>query len=538
MNTLSPFQKIESLIAQGDLDTAAADCIQLVKQYPETGDSWLLMSDISFRLKQNRMAVNSALKALEIDPTNPGYLLHLARLYAGFNAWQAARKVLAKLFELADKLPTEQLNALADLYFKGGHIEQAIEIYERVHKAEPEHQQVLFNLGALYRYGGQIDKAAACLTAAVALDPIDYQACCALAHCKKHRDPTPVIASIKRCLTAYAGDFGNEASEAIAALNYAKAKVLEDQQQWSRAYKAYSTGAALKKTLQRATCEQEIERMQAMQALVTKGRFTCAANSGEASGPIFVVGMPRTGTTVVERMLASHSQVTSGGELNFLPMTLLEAGDASTSAGPEGLTPEVLGQAAKQNMAAIGERYMALARDYLATEGCFTDKLPLNALLVPVILAAIPNARIIQVERNAMDTAFSNFKMLFNRGYDYSYSLADIARYLPAYQAMTRQWQETWPQQILTVSYEQLIADPENSCRALLGFCQLAWEADCLQFHTAAGTTQTASASQVTEPLHNRYVGQWRHYKEALGALQRELARQGVSPLTEEDIKW
>tara|TARA_Y100001956_G_scaffold82765_1_gene105469 strand:- start:1897 stop:3510 length:1614 start_codon:yes stop_codon:yes gene_type:complete len=537
MSTLSSPQHIETLIAQGDLDTAAQDCIQLVKQAPQNGDAWLLLSKVSVRLKQNRMAVNSALKALEIAPDQPAYLLHLSQLYAGFSAWQATRKVLQKLNAMTASLDSHTLTALAKLYFQSGHIQQAIAVYQQVITAEPDNHEVLYNLGSLYRYTGELNRSATCLAAALAIKPNDYQACSALAHVKKHHDAKSVIANINKCMADYAGDDSSTAAHARASLHYAKGKVLEDSKQWQAAFTEYSAGAELKKSLQAFTTEQEIQRIAAMQALVHQGYFK-AAPAEAADGPVFVVGMPRTGTTVVERILASHSRVTSGGELNFFPMTLLEAGGSNWFTGPEGVTPEVLEKVAKQDMAAIGERYMALARDYLNTQGVFIDKLPLNALFVPIILSALPNARIIQVQRNAMDTAFSNFKMLFNRGYEYSYSLEDIGAYLPAYQSMMQQWQDSFPEQILTVSYEQLTANPEHISREILSFCQLDWEAACLQFHIQAGATQTASASQVIEPLHNRYVGQWQQFKEPLVALKSELARQGVSPLTEEDIKW
>ena len=537
MSTLSPYQKIESLLAQGDLDAAAQDCIQLVKNQPQSGDAWWLMSQVSARLKQNRMAINSALKALDIAPDNADYLLHLARLYAGFSAWQATRKVLAKLHAMVATLDVPALTALAELYYQGGHLDKAMAAYQQALTAEPDNHEVLYNLGSLYRYTGELNRAASYLASALAIAPQDYQACCALAHVKKHPDPKVILSNLEACMAEFAGENERSAKQAMVSLHYAKGKVLEDTRQPEAAFTEYAAGAKLKKSLQTFTTEQEIQRIKAMQALVADGHFK-PASADAAPGPVFVVGMPRTGTTVVERILVSHSKVTSGGELNFLPMTLLEAGGSSWFAGPEGVSPEVLANVVKQDMAAVGERYMTLARDFLNTQGMFTDKLPLNALFVPVILSAIPNARVISVQRNAMDTALSNFKMLFNRCYEYSYDLADIAEYLPAYQAMMGQWQDVYQQRILTVSYEQLIANPENISRQILSHCGLDWEADCLQSHIKAGASQTASASQVTEPLHNRYVGQWQQFKEPLVALKSELARQGVNPLTEEDIKW
>lgn len=537
MNTANRLSAISKLLDKGYLDTAAADCIQLVKEYPDDAVAWVLLSEISARLKQHRMAVNSALKALSIDPDNSQYLLHLARLYSGLSAWQASRKVLRKLRASMASLTVEERLELALLYYQSGQIDGAIELYQQVINSEPDNHQVRYNLASLQRYTGDLNSAAANLETVIAAHPEDYEACSALAHVKPHPEPRSVLEQLTRCQRYYE-DSGSEAAKAaLASLYYGKGKVLEDARQYPAAFAAYATGAALKRDLQRFKVSDELARINAMQRLVSNGDFAAPTQSG-SDGPLFIVGMPRTGTTVVEGILGSHSEVKRGGELNYLPMTILEATGGSWADGPQSITAGTLANIANADMNAIGQRYMALSGDYLNCQGVFTDKLPLNALFVPIILSAIPNARVVQVERNAMDTALSNFKMLFKHGYDYSYSLDDIGAYVPAYQRMIKQWQETYPQRILTLRYEHLVAQPEEVGRRLTEFCELPWEPACLQFHQQPGATQTASASQVTESLHNRYVGQWRRFKEPLTTLKKKWQTQRLSALTEEDVKW
>ncbi|OFC69125.1 tetratricopeptide repeat-containing sulfotransferase family protein [Alteromonas confluentis] len=536
MNQSETHARIEQYIAQRNFDAAAADCIQLVKTHADDARGWQLLSEVSLRLKQNRMAVNAALKAVDLVPENPTYLLHLAKVYAGFSAWNATRKVLNRLDALTSIMTVSDLAALALLYFQGLDYAKAENVYRQLLSVDSDNVEAKYNLAAILRYTGKLDEAAALLRAVLNGNPASVEACSALAHVKKHRADDDTLARIDACLSTHSRD-ATSSDMVLASLQYARGKVLEEQGDFASAFEVFSLGAAAKKAQQTFTTEHEIARIRAMQSLVSNNAFPALTQSDEP-GPVFIVGMPRTGTTLVERILTTHSAVTSGGELNFMPMTLLEASGKSWFEGPEGVTAEALKKISGVNFNAIGERYMALSRDLLACTGIFTDKLPLNALFVPVILAAIPNARIIQVTRNTMDTAFSNFKMLFTRGYDYSYSLDDIAAYMPAYQQMMNQWQQTYGERVHTVNYETLVAQPENTVRSMLDFCNLSWEPACLAFHNQAGATQTASASQIKEPLHSRYVGQWKHYEDALLSLKKQLEKEGVTPLTEEDIKW
>ncbi len=536
MNQSETHARIEQHVAQHNFDAAAADCIQLVKTHADDARGWQLLSEVSLHLKQNRMAVNAALKAVDLQPENPVFLLHLAKLYAGFSAWTATRKVLVRLDGLKASMSVTELAALALLYFQGLDYAKAEYVYRQILTVDSNNGEVKFNLASVLRYLGKLDEAAHLLRSVLDNNPADAEACSALTHVKKHSADDDTLARIDACLSAHSRDAA-PSDMVLASLQYARGKVLEEQGDFASAFEAFSLGATAKKATQTFTTEQEIARIQAMQSLVSNNAFPALTQSDEP-GPVFIVGMPRTGTTLVERILSTHSAVTSGGELNFMPMTLLEVSGKSWFEGPEGVTAEALEKIAAVNFNAIGERYMALSRDLLACTGIFTDKLPLNALFVPVILAAIPNARIIQVTRNAMGTAFSNFKMLFSRGYDYSYSLDDIAAYMPVYQQMMNQWQQTYGERIHTVNYETLVAQPENTVRSMLDFCNLSWEPACLAFHNQAGATQTASASQIKEPLHSRFVGQWRHYEDSLSSLKQSLEAQGLTPLTEEDTKW
>lgn len=242
--------------------------------------------------------------------------------------------------------------------------------------------------------------------------------------------------------------------------------------------------------------------------------------------PIFIVGMPRSGTTLLERLLAAHSQVAGCGELQDFPKQLQWCCD---HAGQEIPDIELVRRLPDVDPSLLGQRYMMQAQWRAGDKPYFTDKLPRNFWHLGSIARALPQARILHMVRNPMDTCFSNLKELFGSAYKYSYNLAELARHFAGYRRLMDHWRHVVPDRILDVHYEALVSEPEVVMQQVLAHCGLEWEPACLSSDRLADTVATASVVQVRSPIHQRSVGGWRRYAAQLDPLHEQLKALGVA---------
>jgi hypothetical protein len=249
-----------------------------------------------------------------------------------------------------------------------------------------------------------------------------------------------------------------------------------------------------------------------------------------SEAPIFVIGMPRTGTTLVDRILASHSGVESVGELQALPLAVKAA---SRTRSRNVLDPETILAAAGHDAGAIGRDYLARAAHHRRTPARrFVDKFPGNFFYAGMAARALPNAAIVCLRRNPMDTVLANFRNLFaigSRYYDYSYDLLDIAAYYARFDRLMAFWREALPGRILELDYEALVENQEGETRRLLAHCGLDWSDECLDFHTHSGAVSTPSAAQVRRPIYRDSVARWRKHADALAPVRAWLEAQGIA---------
>jgi LPS sulfotransferase NodH len=237
------------------------------------------------------------------------------------------------------------------------------------------------------------------------------------------------------------------------------------------------------------------------------------------------VGQPRTGSTLVERIITSHSAVHSAGELQQFRLSIRRL---TAIAGRERLSPAIVAAAANLDPRQLGEAYLHAVRTLRGSTPRFVDKLPNNFLFLPLIAKALPNASIVHVTRAPMDACFASFKQLFADAYAHSYDQQEMARHFLRYHRLMEAWRACLGNRLIEVSYEALVSDVEPQTRRLVHALGLPWEDACLAFHRQDGAVSTASAVQVRTPAHTRSVGRWRRYETHLGPMRAALAAGGL----------
>ena len=333
----------------------------------------------------------------------------------------------------------------------------------------------------------------------------------ALANLKTYRFRDDEIAAMEEKVDNESLD-----TEARANFNYSLGKAYEDSGDYDQAFNRYERGAKLRLSnedhdpVPPETAHDEIIKT------ITPEVLQLNKDYGDPDpAPIFIVGLPRSGSTLVEQILASHSQVDGTHELPDLPR-MIQAIDRQK---PNGFGyPQALLQYGEE-LVTIGRQYIAQTRRYRGGAPFFTDKMPGNFASVGLIALILPNAKVINARRYPLDSCMSCYKQLFYKGQTFTYDLVELGKYYLEYQRMMDYWHEILPGKVLDVQYEQLVADQENQTRRLLEHCGLPWEDNCLRFYETDRAVVTASSEQVRQPIYSMAVDSWRRFEKHLGPL-------------------
>jgi len=317
----------------------------------------------------------------------------------------------------------------------------------------------------------------------------------------------------------------NRDPRALAFLYYGLGKELEDLQDWDQAYDAIANGAKSKRSAIDFDESAEIEMYEAFANTFTQEWMDGPGTGLDDSSPIFVVGQPRTGTTLVERIITSHSQVHSAGELRQFGICLRRLANYSE---PKNQSAKLAYLGADVDPEKLGKAYLQTTAKLRGDLPHFVDKLPPNYLYIPLILKALPNAKIVHLRRNPMDACFSSYKQLFADAYPHSYDQAEMARHHARYYQLMQVWRERFGDRFFDISYESTARDLEPNARALIDFLGLPWEDACLEFHKQDTAVTTASAVQVRQPAHTGSIDRWRHYEQKLDVMRQTLIEKGI----------
>jgi tetratricopeptide (TPR) repeat protein len=405
-----------------------------------------------------------------------------------------------------------------------GDHERAIELYRRLLGETPEDPELHLSIGHAEKTLGSRERAIDSYRRAAACRADFGDAYWSLANLKTYRFTDEELGRLRAAV-----DAPSTGALDRYHLCFALGKALEDRAEYAESFAYYQLGNREKRAGSRYRPELIENNTRRQIEVCTAEFFARRRGWGSPSpDPIFIVGLPRSGSTLLEQILASHSQVEGTQELANIQQTANNLRGREPNPG-DPRYPRILDDMSAEECSSLGERYLADTRIYRTDKRFFIDKMPNNFRHLGLIRLMLPNARIIDARREPMACCFGNLKQLFARGQEFTYSVEDIARYYRTYLKLMRHWDEALPGRVLRLQHEDVVDDLEGSVRRLLEFCGLPFEPQCLEFHTTARSVRTASSEQVRMPLYREGLAQWRHFepwlkplKDALGdALER-----------------
>mgnify|MGYP001828097735 CR=1 FL=1 len=382
--------------------------------------------------------------------------------------------------------------------------------------------ELYLNLGLSLQFAGDIAAAEAAYEQAITLRPAFFKAHSALSTLQRQ---TPERNHLERLEQLKKG-----AATAVDKLHvgHALAREQEDLGQLHAAIESLQWAKREQAREVKYSFEQEREYFHNIRAIFDRGCFEFRSQDAcDNDEPIFIVGMPRTGTTLVEQILGSHSKVFAAGELQQFPQQVLSLTDVSN---PGALTTNRLHQLIDKELQALGQGYIDNTRPRTGHTSHFIDKLPRNFLYLGLIYLALPRAKLICLRRDPMDTCLSNYRQLFAnqlRQYQYNLDLLDCGRYYIEFDKLMRHWRQTIPSEVYELSYESLVDNQEAETQKLLDFCNLPWEDECLTFHQRRNAVATPSAGQVKQGIYSHSVDRWKRFGDAMDPLYALLREAG-----------
>ncbi len=509
-------QSLQSLLDDGarllrERRIAAANRLgaDLLARFPEVTAVRYFASDAALA-DGNPVAALECIEALQqAGASAPPSLLRRARILVQLRrrneALEIARGVATRVVR-----DLWQLGTLASVLRECQDMEAAHYWLMRTHEWFPTQTPVLFDLAVVEFQLNRIGDAESHLETLLRMDPRHAGALRLRSSLRSWDEGNNHVAQLEALLASADG------GRLEASVGYALAKECEDIGYHDRGFAALERGARAQRALMEYDSASECAALDHVREAFPSPAVMDSVSGFAGPSPIFVVGLPRTGTTLVERILGSHSQVRSIGEVTDFPDILSEA---------IAVLPETARSPAMAlDFGAIGRQYADSAAQLAGGAARFVDKLPYNFLYCGYILAALPNARIVHLVRDPMDTCYAVYKTLFVGAYAWSYDLDEIADYYLAYRRLMRHWHEVLGNRILDVSYEELVRDPATVTRNMLSFCDLPWEDAVLAFHEHPEAALTASAVQVRRPVYTDSVGAWNRVGSHLARLQERLA--------------
>lgn len=478
----------------------------------------------SLELKNIPQAIGCLKMALALAPDCAEYGVQLARVFTIANLYRDAKSTADSAWKLSPSEP-HILDTLGVVYSQVGDYETAVDVFGKVVMLTPGHAAYRYNYATSLVAAGRLDEAETQIEACLALDPRYWRAHLTLAQLRRQ---TPENNHVTR-LTALLNSVDAQSPDPSprVCLNMALSKEYEDLADYTKALEHLVAGKSVGGAARNYSPDRDASIFRAIKESFASTGYQ-PGKGHESPEPIFVMGMPRTGTTLVERIVSSHPDVQSAGELLNFAMCIKQISGTATATL---IDLETIERARSPDWRKLGEMYLTSTRPSTGSKARFVDKLPHNFLYAGWICNALPSARMICLRRSPMDTCLSNFRQLFapkSPYFDYSFDLMDTGRYYLLFDNLMAFWRERFPGRILEVDYEDLVEDQETVSRKIIEFCGLAWHDACLRFEENPSAVATASAVQVRAPIYRNALQRWKRYGTQLEPLRDLLEAAGI----------
>jgi tetratricopeptide (TPR) repeat protein len=505
-------------LCANDLPEAEEMLKQHLWQHPTDVAAIRMLAEVAGRLGRFKDAENLLSRCLELAPS-----FHAARHNYALALHRQNRSAAAlqqiELLSAADPHNAGYRNLKAVVLSKIGDYQESIEIYADVVKRLPDHAKIWMSYAHALAAAGKEVEAIAAYRRSIELAPGFGEAYWSLANLKTFRFSRDEVAAMQAQLAAT-----DLKEEDRFHFHFAVGKALEDEGSYEPAFVQYASGNRLRRNGITYDADESADHVRRSKALFTSAYFSAREGYGtHARDPIFIVGLPRSGSTLIEQILASHSAVEGTMELPDI-LAMVHALSNRPTASGKSEYPQVLASLTAEECRALGQQYLDQTRIQRKTDKpLFIDKMPNNFQHIGLIRLTLPNAKIIDARRHPLACCFSGFKQHFARGQHYTYDLEEIGRYYRDYVELMAHFDEVLPGRVYRVFYEAMIDDTEAEIRRLLSYCELPFEPGCLRFYETERAVRTASKQQVRQPIFREGVEHWRHFEPWLGTLKTTL---------------
>lgn len=518
--SFTPLHQARRMLGEKAYREAHAYCRKIAQDTPSNADAFYILGIISYEHNDFPRALKLFEVAIQNKHPEPGPFVQAARCLGHLNRPKEALEYVEAAKRLAPK-DGFTLSSIGALLSRLDRHEEAVIFHRKATQAAPENAMNFFNLGSALQFIGDAEDAIDAYKKALDIAP-NYTP--ALVHLTMMTKSTKANNNLPTLKSAWDGRRPQDIEGGLQ-IAHAIAKIHEDLSDPATAMDWLDKGKALVRKAIPHRRDADAVSFTAAQNLAKQLKYD---TSDRPDGPIFIVGLPRTGTTLLDRIISSHSKIVSAGERTEFGARLHQ------STGLAGQLPtdsETIAKAAEINLSQVGTAYIENVSAILEGNKRFTDKMPINALLAPAILGAIPSARIICLRRNPADSVLSMYRQLFALHamiYRCAYSLDDLAHYVAQFYDMVESFEAALPSQRFTVmDYENLVGAPETQIRRILDFCNLDFEPACLSFQDNTAPVGTASVAQVRQPLYSSAVGRWKRYEAHLESALEILRERG-----------
>ena len=498
--------------ARGQTEEAEKICRQVLREHPNEVDAMRLLASIANKLEQRDDAIVLLERAVELKPKFAGAWADLAETYTESEKFGEALDAVQRVIKLQPNMPFGHMIRGSILGKKDDH-EGAINAFKEALEIEPDHIGSNMGLGNTLKTIGRYDEAVKSYKKCIEAQPLFSEAYWSLANLKTYSFDDDEIKNMEKHVQSQ--DL-TPASKAFFHIAIANAK--EKQMKYGEAWYHFHTGNELRRTSEiydsvttQVTHDALIETFDEEFVNSTKG------SGCQSDAPIFILGLPRSGSTLIEQILASHSQVEGTRELPDISLL----GRRLTKSKPPGIKyPDAVKHMTDEEKTEYGESYLETSKRYRTDKPRFIDKMPNNFAHIGFIKTILPNAKIINAKRHPLDSCVSSFKQLFYKGQSWSYDLFEIGEYYLEYERMMDHWHSLYPGEIYDIQYENIVNNQEDESRALIQYCGLDWEDSCLKFYENKRSVNTASSEQVRQPIYKGAMYAWKNYESEIGALK------------------